>query len=372
MLLRGLQEELREYSSSTRTLTRSHTAKETKAQPRPSMRPRRSSVGASHSFSSPLAQIGEDHEETDMLLQSSSPGAAATDKSAEKRPRFLRLVSPPAAAAKEEPKNQPVEKGSAQEKRTISLDSSPRPHRKHLGQLKKPFTKKRSPVRTLSPRSDDSPSGSPHSSPVVPRRKPPPLAKIKELYGSSGFYADPEDSDTPSPKHSSISSPPPQLIIPNREALAKKTAATRVTVTAEVYESEPTNEQSKDRTSGRLTVSSPTNPSSSENSQDSSAGLLAPPIEAVLSAQSSFSHNESYDTQSDTEGLLHNPRSGAGCPPHKSSKVKGSPQETRKKSLSKSLDRKLSASLKELSSSLKESSHFIYKNLELAGDDSQC
>lgn len=84
MLLRALQDELKEYSSSTRTLTRSHTAKETKAQPRPSMRPRRSSVGASHAFSSPLAQIGEDNEETDMLLQSSSRATEAADKSSEK------------------------------------------------------------------------------------------------------------------------------------------------------------------------------------------------------------------------------------------------------------------------------------------------
>ena len=362
MLLRGLQEELKEFSYTSRTLTRSHTAKETKAQPRPIVKQRRSSIGpAALSFSSPLAKIGEEREEMDAL-QSPPGGTTATvsdQKSYETRPNFLGLGSPP---AKEEPKKQITETEDAEKKRRISADGPPRHHHRPLAQLKRPYIKKRSPLRTLSPQSEDSPSES-------PRKKPPPLAQLRGLYSSSECPADTEDFDVPTPKHS----PPLRLVIPSRDAPvagAKEKSGNQVTVFAEVYESEEASKQDATAGSHRATALTVPSPSPSGGG-DTSTSLLVPPGEEVLSAQSSFSHIESCDSHSDTEVLLQNPQSG-GRSPRKSSKVEGLCQESRKKSLS--LDRKLSASLKELSSSLKESSHFIYKNLKIDedGDETQC
>lgn len=371
MLLRELQEELsRESSHGARGLNRSMTTLERRPQQKPPLRRRRSSM-----VSSTLSRIGESHEESVSLLASSaqrqrSPAPVATKKTPETRPTFLRLGTPP--PSKDEPRKKPAD--AIKDKKKTTLQASPMMNYNPLEQTRKAYTKKRSPMRTLSPSSP-----SPASSPVPPRQspRPPPLVQLRGI-GSSEFHADTEDSDLVSPevspRQSTITPPPPKrLIIPNRPAISIKreeheteVPAAHITIQAEIHE--PAQERSLVHQSPRISRSVPvldvTSFSSGDATQDSETILLNPDQRAFLSVQSSSQPElDSCDplSESDTDSLLVRSK-----PKPKSSKTEDY-SHAKKLSLDR---RQLNNSLKELHAGIKESSHFIYKNLKGANDDS--
>lgn len=330
ILLRDFQEELKHLSSATKTMGRSHTTLEKK---RPLARPilrRRGSAS--------LSNIGEVREEEEALLRVSPPKSTTEEpprKKLEARPTFLRLVTPPAASEQKKVKN-------------FQPHTLPKQQHKRLGPVRR-NQRKRSPV---SP-GDASPS----QSPVPPRRRPPPLAQLREI-GSSEQHADTEDFDSVTPEDN-VKTFPPKLA--------------QLTVLAEVHEPHPQPQMPKSHSpSGEAADTVYSCSGDGHNQLDTSETLLLPTHNTTLSTQSSFSQSEAYDVLSETDGLLQQ-RLGTGAKP-KTSRSTVSPIQPRKKSLS--LDRKeLSVGFRELGTGIKsESSPSVkYKSLkDITGDDTEC
>ncbi len=102
-----------------------------------------------------------------------------------------------------------------------------------LDRLRKTFTRKKSSVQTLSP-----PTLSP-AGPSVTKKRAPPLAQLRGIYGSSGFHADIEDSISPeaTPKHSVSSLPEAeQYVISDSHGTKPQKESSKLVVCAEVHE----------------------------------------------------------------------------------------------------------------------------------------
>ncbi len=223
----------------------------------------------------PLAKIGESIvEDEEELIQSTS-----AKKTLGTRPTFLRL---PTGSAEKEDK-QGSREGTAERKQKIT---SPRQAYRPLDQLKRSFTRRKSPAQTLSP-----PTLSPVES-SVPRKRAPKLAHLKGI-GSSEFHADVEDSISPdvTPKHSVSSLPETEHHVSQVRGRQVREESSKVTVHAEVHEPE----MGAVPQGRRVRISSPTSeeyPSvktglrnTSETSDQSEAFRVMPDTDELLPGQ---------------------------------------------------------------------------------------
>ena len=345
ILLRDLQEELKHLSSTSQSLGRSHTTLERKrslSKPKP---PRRGSTS--------LSNISEVHEEVEALISPSSKSRRdATDgalrKKLEIRPTFLKLASTPPSSGEQKPKD-PIGKKSQVSQSPSPLKQRPHPPLKRTA-------KKRSTLHRFP--SADSPS----ESPVLPKRRAPPLAQLRGM--SSECHADIEDFDTVSPdatpRHSISAAPPAE------QGSELEERPRQLTVLAEVHEP-PTQPRQNPSMTQTQPPSKGAIDSVSCSSGDGMDTLLLSVRDPVISTQSSFSQNE-YERLSDTDELLQQKSSVS----RKTSRSTTSPIQPRKKSLS--LDRKqLAAGFRELGASIKaESTPIKYICLNVTEDDTEC
>ena len=360
ILLRELQEELKHLSSTSQSLGRSHTTLERKrshTRPRP---PRRGSTS--------LSNISEVHEDVEALISPSSSKSRrdATDgahrKKLETRPTFLKLASTPPSSGEQKPKD-PIGKKS-------KVSQSPSPHKQRPHPPLKRTLKKRSTLHPFPP------ADSPSESPVLPKKRAPPLAQLRAM--SSECHADIEDFDTVSPdatpRHS-ISAPSPTEDTKHLVATNTTTSIQgrelgeqprQLTVLAEVHEP-PTQPRQNPSMTETQPPSKGAIDSVSCSSGDGMDILLLSVRDPVISTQSSFSQNE-YERLSDTDELLQQKSSVS----RKTSRNTASPIQPRKKSLS--LDRKqLAAGFRELGASIKaESTPIKYICLNVTEDDTEC
>lgn len=345
ILLRELQEELKHLSSTSQSLGRSHTTLERKrslSKPKP---PRRGSTS--------LSNISEVHEEVEALISPSSKSRRdATDgahrKKLETRPTFLKLASTPPSSGEQKPKD-PIGKKSQVSQSPSPLKQRPHPPLKRTA-------KKRSTLHQFPP------ADSPSESPVLPKRRAPPLAQLRGM--SSECHADIEDFDTVSPdatpRHSISAASPTE------QGSELEERPRQLTVLAEVHEP-PTQPRQNPSMTQTQPPSKGAIDSVSCSSGDGMDTLLLSVRDPVISTQSSFSQNE-YERLSDTDELLQQKSSVS----RKTSRSTTSPIQPKKKSLS--LDRKqLAAGFRELGASIKaESTPIKYICLNVTEDDTEC
>lgn len=405
-LLREIQEELKIVSQEemTRsfsqvgyrpTLLRSHTSVE-------GGRPQKlSKRRMSTPYISPLTMIGEE----DLSSEASS---ATLPRHLEQRPKTLQVrgramttgsalpfagktatmrASPPPTAKKASFANE-LETISSRPKRSPSPRRSPRPQHITEGQSSPDIVRAKSPAKS-------------------PRGRAPKLGVLGK-FGSSGFYADNEDDDEEVVQPSKVTIQLPgeggveQIIVPSIGAVSagnsplqikKQTATTvgnggqitisnlgaasagnsplqlkkqtgnsnsnQVIITAEVHENlDYLEEPAKNSLTARVTFSedgstTPLLPSPEARRSNKKSPKKVRAVSPLLSKKKELCVDESFQDKSVSES-----RTSKGV-------------NLRKGSLS--LDRKHISGLKELSSSLKESSKFMYHSFEDASMDySQC